>query len=71
MRQSKRRSASKRRNVGIVIGAALFVCLPALVIAGVFDCASDHPGLHCSIVKLAFDGSDSGKQLQLQQATAR
>jgi len=43
------------RLVGVVLGATLFVLLPALFIVGAMDCTRADPGLFCSIVRLAFD----------------
>ncbi len=43
------------RLIGVVLGAALFVLLPALFIVGAIDCTRAKPGLFCSIVRFAFD----------------
>lgn len=43
------------RFIGVVLGATLFVLLPALFIAGAVDCTRTEPGLFCSVVRFAFD----------------
>jgi hypothetical protein len=40
--------------------------LPALVVAGAFDCAGAQSGLHCSILRLAFTDSAPVKELSLR-----
>lgn len=71
MRVRVRQSVVKLRIVGVLLGTALFIFLPILVVAGVLDCASEQPGLHCAIVKLAFDDGASVKKVLLRQATAQ
>ncbi|HET9717444.1 MAG TPA: hypothetical protein VFP60_14790 [Pseudolabrys sp.] len=43
------------RYVGVLIGTAVFILLPALLVAGAYDCRGSQPGLRCAIAKLAFD----------------
>jgi hypothetical protein len=71
MRGRRRQSVAKLRLAGVLLGTALFVFLPLLLVAGVLDCASEQPGLHCAIVKLAIDDGASAKKVLLRQATAQ
>jgi len=71
MRRRGRQSAVKLRFAGVLLGTVLFIFLPVLLVAGVLDCASEQPGLHCAIVKLAFDDVASVKKVPLRQATAQ
>jgi hypothetical protein len=52
--------------VGIAVGVGLFVLLPIFLVTGAFECAGSAPGLHCTIAKLAFDGTPSASVQQLQ-----
>ena len=71
MRERGRQSVTKLRFAGVLLGTVLFIFLPVLLVAGVLDCASEQPGLHCAIVKLAFDDGASVKKVLLRQATAQ
>ena len=58
------------RLVGVVLATALFVLLPAFMIAGALDCTSTSPGLHCAIVQLAFDDAHPSRVAPLRQPKA-
>jgi hypothetical protein len=59
------------RLVGVVLGATLFVVLPAFIVAGAIDCASTKPGLYCSIVQFAFADGTAGHVVPLHQAKSQ
>ncbi|MGA8971316.1 MAG: hypothetical protein WB499_19050 [Pseudolabrys sp.] len=67
----RRRSVVSDQLVGVVVATALFVLLPAFMIAGAFDCISANPGLHCAIVQFAFDDAPSSGVLPLRRAQAQ
>ena len=65
----RNRSVVSDQWVGVLVATALFVLLPVSMITGALDCISEKPGLHCSIVQLAFDPSPD--VLPLHQAQAQ
>ena len=67
----RRRSVVSDQLVGVVVATALFVLLPAFMIAGALDCVSTNPGLHCAIVQFAFETTPAADVLLLRQAKAQ
>jgi len=45
----------RHRLIGVVLGATLFVLLPAFFAMGAVDCTRTNPGCFCSIVRFVFD----------------
>jgi hypothetical protein len=45
----------RHRLIGVVLGATLFVLLPAFLVMGAVDCTRTNPGFFCSIVRFVFD----------------